>query len=229
MNVTNGDYAEQRKERYVSSMEESEIDESSDLDSDDADSCTSSMEYDETKPRADVSNNAMESDEEDEEEESRSFTSASSLESEHGSRSSSSSFEFELESLQTVTHVYISVVKRESNRSICYGFNVISTKYGPGIVKAIRHSLIDEEDPLRNDYSEEHRFLMNRIVEMAFYDSDDEERFSKEENERWGYVSENLFGAVLGSEDVGVWTELTENEVSRCGNVTTTFVHCNEA
>ena len=74
----------------------------------------------------------------------------------------------------------------------------------------------------------EHRDLIDRIIEMAFYDSEDRDRFTKQDNERWDEMSQSLFGTILTSSDVGDWIVLAEKDVTACGFVVVTFVHCKE-
>jgi flagellar biosynthesis GTPase FlhF len=127
---------------------------------------------------------------------------------------------------KSISHVYISVVPDRNGSLICYGFDIGSTIYGIQIVREISKSLHCDEYPTY--YNEKHVFLINRIIEMAFYDSDDRDRYSVEENEEWQILSEQAFGKTLTSNDVGNWEKLHEQEIPECGFVVTTIVKCDD-
>lgn len=156
---------------------------------------------------------------------SSSNSSSSSSSSEEGEEEDEEQY---LKDLYAMTHIYISVKLDKFKNLICYGFDVSSTPWGIDITTCIQMSLQKQNDGNIGRYDEEHKLLINRIIEMAFYDSSDEDRFTREDNRRWFDLSRRLFGKVLTSNDVGEWLRLSERDVTKCGPTISTIVHCDD-
>lgn len=172
------------------------------------------------QPASHVSDEDSLMEEEEEEEDSKDIDS-SGLSSDDNDEESSESVDY-----SDITHVYISIIPDKKGRLLCYGFDFRSAPLGILIIKAIENSLYGGD---YDCYNSQHEMLINRIINLGFYDvEDDNNRYSSEEQLEWETLSEKLFGKILINSDVGDWERLYEQDVAACGFVVTTIVKCDE-